>query len=53
MTTTALTYEILDADNHFNEPDDCYERYIDPSSRDLAIRSVRDASGRTVQLFAG
>jgi predicted TIM-barrel fold metal-dependent hydrolase len=51
--TSGLPFQILDADNHFNEPDDCYERYIDPAKRDLAIRSVRDEAGRTVQLFAG
>jgi predicted TIM-barrel fold metal-dependent hydrolase len=48
-----LPYRILDADNHFNEPADCYERYIDPSKSALAIRSVVDPSGRRVQLFAG
>ncbi len=25
-----LGYWINDADNHFNEPPDCFERYIDP-----------------------
>ena len=53
MTDTVLPYQILDADNHFNEPSDVYERYIDPSKAELAIRSVRDASGKKIQLFAG
>jgi predicted TIM-barrel fold metal-dependent hydrolase len=54
MTTdTVLPYKIHDADNHFNEPSDLYERYIDPSKADLAIRSVTDADGRKIQLFAG
>jgi predicted TIM-barrel fold metal-dependent hydrolase len=48
-----LPYLINDADNHFNEPPDVFERYIDPGKRDLAIRTVRDASGRRVRLFAG
>ena len=48
-----LPYQIMDADNHFNEPQDCYERYIDPSQRDLAIRYVKDADGNPIQLFAG
>ena len=49
-----LDYLILDADNHFNEPLDCYERYIDPKYTDLAIRYVEDPSGGTpMQLFAG
>ena len=28
-----LGYWINDADNHFNEPPDCFERYIDPEAR--------------------
>src|SRR5579864_5248389 len=57
MTTTAsptkLGYWINDADNHFNEPPDCFERYIDPGQAELAIRSVPGPDGRAVQLFAG
>jgi len=49
----SLPYRIFDADNHFNEPPYCFERYIDPSKRDLAIRYVTDEHGREVQLFAG
>ena len=48
-----LPYGINDADNHFNEPLDCYERYIDPKQQDLAIRYVKDAQGNRMQLFAG
>ena len=48
-----LPYAINDADNHFNEPFDVYERYIDPSKRDLAITYVDDGHGKRVQLFAG
>ena len=33
MTRADLPYAINDADNHFNEPPDCFERYIDPSRR--------------------
>lgn len=57
MTATAspteLGYWINDADNHFNEPPDCFERYIDPKDADLAIRSVTDPDGQPMQLFAG
>jgi predicted TIM-barrel fold metal-dependent hydrolase len=42
---------INDADNHFVEPEDMYERYIDPAFRDRAVRFVRDASGRRIQMF--
>ena len=53
MPKVDLPYAINDADNHFNEPPDLYERFIDPSQRDLAIRFVTDADGRKLQLFAG
>ena len=43
MPKVDLPYAINDADNHFNEPPDLYERYIDPSQRDLAIRYVTEA----------
>jgi predicted TIM-barrel fold metal-dependent hydrolase len=51
--TSDLPYLINDADNHFNEPPDCFERYIDPSKKDLAIRYVHTPDGKRVQLFAG
>src|SRR4051812_10633607 len=53
MPKVDLPYAINDADNHFNEPPDLYERFIDPKQRDLAIRYVTDADGRELQLFAG
>ena len=40
-----LGYRINDADNHFNEPPDCFERYIDPDKADLAIRYVTGPDG--------
>jgi predicted TIM-barrel fold metal-dependent hydrolase len=46
-----LPFRINDADNHFVEPEDMYERYIDPKHRDKAVRFVRDEHGRRVQLF--
>src|SRR5260221_9087307 len=48
-----LPYLINDADNHFNEPPDCFERYIDPLKRGLAVRFVTAPDGRKLQLFAG
>jgi predicted TIM-barrel fold metal-dependent hydrolase len=47
----ALPFRINDADNHFLEPEDMYERYIDPVHRAKAVRFVRDASGRRVQMY--
>ena len=37
-----LPYLINDADNHFVEPLDMYERYIEPRWRDKAVRFVTD-----------
>ncbi len=51
--TSDLPYLINDADNHFNQPLDCFERYIDPSQRDLAIRYVTGPDGKPIQLFNG
>jgi predicted TIM-barrel fold metal-dependent hydrolase len=51
--TSDLPYLINDADNHFNEPPDCFERYIDPSKADLAVRFVKAPDGTQMQLFAG
>ena len=48
-----LPFLINDADNHFVEPLDVYERYIEPRWRDKAVRWVKDANGELVQLFAG
>src|SRR5271169_1610928 len=53
MIEVELEYKILDADNHFNEPLDCYERYIDPKLQHLAIRHVAGPDGKPIQLFAG
>jgi predicted TIM-barrel fold metal-dependent hydrolase len=49
--TRRLPFLINDADNHFVEPMDMYERYIDPGQREKAVRWVRDEHGRRVQLF--
>jgi len=46
-----LPFEINDADNHFVEPEDMYERYIDPRFREKAVRFVHTADGDRVQLF--
>src|SRR6516162_1513912 len=53
VSETKLGYWINDADNHFNEPPDCFERYIDPKDAELAIRSVAGPDGQPMQLFAG
>jgi len=49
----SLPYRINDADNHFVEPVDVYERYIEPRWREKAVRWVKDSNGEDIQLFAG
>ena len=49
----SLPFRINDADNHFVEPIDVYERYIEPRWRDKAVRWVKDEHGEDLQLFAG
>ena len=53
VSDTKLGYMINDADNHFTEPPDCFERYIDPGAAELAIRSITGPDGRPLQVFAG
>src|SRR2546422_2544882 len=50
---SALPFRINDADNHFVEPEEMYERYIDPKYRDKVVRFVRDGAGRRVQMYGG
>jgi predicted TIM-barrel fold metal-dependent hydrolase len=38
----SATLRIVDADNHYYEPDDAWTRHIEPAFRDRAIRIVRD-----------
>ena len=52
-TPTRLSYKINDADNHFVEPRDMYERYIDPRHRDKVVRTMVDADGNEVESWAG
>jgi len=46
-----LPFMINDADNHFVEPEDMYERYIEPRFREKAVRFVRQPDGQRIQLF--
>ena len=39
-----INYPLIDADQHYYEPDDCFTRYIDPKFRDRAITVVRGQS---------
>jgi len=39
------SWRIVDADNHYYEPDDCFSRHIEPRFRDRCVRIVRDGGG--------
>lgn len=41
-----LPYRLVDADNHYYEPDDAFTRYIDPAFADRAVRIERETGGR-------
>ena len=41
-------YPIVDADNHYYEPDDCFTRHLEPEFADRACRIVRSAGGHGV-----
>jgi predicted TIM-barrel fold metal-dependent hydrolase len=38
-------YRIVDVDNHYYEPDDCFTRHLEPAFADRACHIVRDAQG--------
>ena len=40
-----IDYPVVDADNHYYEPDDCCTRHLEPAFRDKAVHVVRDADG--------
>jgi predicted TIM-barrel fold metal-dependent hydrolase len=41
-----MTYQLVDMDQHFFEPDDCFSRHIEAKYRDLAIRPVPGGTDR-------
>lgn len=49
----ATSFLINDADNHFVEPADMYERYIESRWRDKVVKFVVGDDGARVQLFGG
>ncbi len=38
-------YAIVDADNHYYEPDDCFTRHLEPEYADRSVRIVRESGG--------
>lgn len=49
---TALGYQLVDADNHYYEPYDCFTRFIEPEFADRVINVRVDMKGRG-KLFFG
>jgi predicted TIM-barrel fold metal-dependent hydrolase len=47
-----VEYRLIDADNHYYEPRDCFTRHIAPGMRDRAIRVEQGADG-TEQVLVG
>jgi len=41
----AVEYQLIDADEHYYEPDDCFTRHIEARFRDETIRVRRDGDG--------
>src|SRR5262245_57997114 len=46
-------FAILDADNHYSEPDDAYTRYLDPRLADRGIRIERMEDGSACNYWGG
>jgi hypothetical protein len=44
----SLGYRLFDADNHYYEPPELFERYIDPAYRERTYRLVKEADGSEV-----
>lgn len=40
-----MDYQLIDADGHYYEPDDCFTRHIDPRFRDATVRVDRGGDG--------
>ena len=45
MSLHDLDYRLIDADNHFYEPDDCFTRHIEAPFRERTVRVDRGAPG--------
>jgi len=48
-----LDYRIVDADNHFYEPDDCFTRHIEARFRDRTVRVERASPEALGRVFIG
>src|SRR5688572_16259410 len=48
-----LDYRMVDADNHFYEPDDCFTRHIEARFRDRTVRVERESPDALGRVFIG
>jgi hypothetical protein len=48
-----LGYRMVDADNHFYEPDDCFTRHIEARFRDRTVRVDRESPDALGRVFIG
>lgn len=53
MAATQIEYRLVDADNHYYEPIDLFERYIDPRFRDRTFRVEDTDDGFKRVMFDG
>src|SRR5271169_6594669 len=47
-----LDYQLIDADSHYYEPDDCFTRHIEKQYADRAVRVVR-GEGQYARVYIG
>ena len=40
-----MTYQLVDAEHHYYEPDDCFTRHLEPAFAERSLHVVRDAGG--------
>jgi predicted TIM-barrel fold metal-dependent hydrolase len=48
-----LAYRMVDADNHFYEPDDCFTRHIEAGLRERTVRVERERPDAIGRMFVG
>jgi hypothetical protein len=53
LTTNPSKRRVIDADNHYYEPNDCFTRHIEPAFRDRTVQVVPDADDGLGRVFIG
>ncbi|MBW1885519.1 MAG: hypothetical protein JRJ58_18435, partial [Deltaproteobacteria bacterium] len=52
LADTGLGYPLIDVDNHYYEPSNCFVDWVEPRYRDRALRIEAQSDG-SQQLFFG